>query len=272
MNDGLDGLHLHACPRKLQSARTDLGHQPAHQRAKPVGHGPQGQAAGRTTGIFQKTFDGTGTSATASRSGDGDLMPEQSQQLGSGVISHDQPLLPFPPHVTDSDVGQCIGVIDTGAASERKEIRGQLGQRQHQKRNSLGFTIGVADLHVIIGTKLKVSNRLRRVGQQPEKRMKSLRGRIVRARRTDHIEPLKAKFFFQRTQRVDLAGNTNHGKPLDALRTGRLQHGQQRGIAHAHATALGHVLFGTHECGHRAPGVVGVGRHGEYRIHHFLFQ
>lgn len=57
-HDRLDRFHLDPGARKLKPARSDSRHQPANDRSEPIGHAPQGQAAGSLEQILMKSFNG----------------------------------------------------------------------------------------------------------------------------------------------------------------------------------------------------------------------
>jgi hypothetical protein len=95
---------------------------------------------------------------------------------------------------------------------------------------------------------------------------------VVRAGRADDVEGVEAELVLQRAERIDLARDADDGEPLEALGSGRLEQGEQRRIAHPHATALRHAFGPGDDDRDRAPAVVGVGGHRENGVDHAGFE
>jgi hypothetical protein len=88
-------------------------------------------------------------------------------------------------------------------------------------------------------------------------------GGVVRTGRADHGDLLETELRLERAQGIDLAGNADHGDAGETPRARRLQQRQQGRIALAHAATRGHPGGLGDQHRHRAPGILGVRRHGQ---------
>ena len=94
--------------------------------------------------------------------------------------------------------------------------------------------------------------------------MEVLGGGVVRAGCSHHDELLEPQLFFERSQCIDLTGNTNHRESGVALLDSRFQQLEQRGIAHAHAATIRHILGVGDEPRLGSPRILGIGPDTEY--------
>ncbi len=168
VQDGLDRLHLDAGAGELEALGSDARHQPAHQRAQPVGHRAQRQAAGGAPRVLEKAGDRALAPAAVGGRAEADFAADQVEHLGAAGVAHQQPLRPGPAHVAHGDVGQHVRVVDAGAAGEREEVGRQLRDRQLQERDQPLAAVGVAQLDPEVGAELEIGDRVGIVVEQVE--------------------------------------------------------------------------------------------------------
>ena len=89
---------------------------------------------------------------------DPQFVAQQRDQFFAALVAHQQPLLALPGHIAHGDVRQHVGVIDAGAARQRKKVRRQFRDRQLQKRNQFRAPVMEAQLDVIVGAEFQIGN------------------------------------------------------------------------------------------------------------------
>ena len=267
VQDRLDRLHLDPRAREFQTTWPDAGLQESNNRARPIGHGAQRQTTRRPRGIGQEALDCTHAFALVGQGPLDQPIGNARKHFSTAMVARDDPLIAIPTHVAHRDIGQTIGVIDTGLTRHRKEVAWQFRDRQFQERHEFGRTpIIKAHFHPVVGPKLQVRYRLGLWVEQSQKGMEAFGRGIVRTWRADDIDPAKAKRRLDRAQRIDLARDADDGDALMPRYRRRFEGGQSRRIAHAHTPALRQRCGVGDDHGFRPPAVMRISAHGEHGI------